>query len=291
MAFSSFQHARWAYRLLILLVPCLFSCAVPPNNADLIRLRTMKDQAFAGDAESQYQLGLYYTANARWAWDKARGYGWFLDAAEAGHADAQFMVGMCRLLGQGVAQSDVEAVVWLTRAAEQGHSRGQYQLGKLYLDGTGVGPDAAWGRYWLEQAAWSGHAPAQFLLAAVFSKGLGGEKSLPEAWVWLSRSQQGGSKEGQAALRNLTPSLSARELAVGRQLLAQQEEPAADRLYLRPKIRYLQSVLNASGFAAGSEDGRSGAQTEEAISLFLQKKKLPAETTIDQLIASLRGSS
>ena len=284
------QHRSRSLICLVFLFPFLFSCAVPQNNADLIRLRTLKDHAYAGDSESQYQLGLYYTANNKWAWDKARGYGWFLDAAEAGHADAQFMVGMSHLLGQGAKQSDTEAVRWLTNAAKQGHSRGQYQLGKLYLDGTGVDPDVLWGRYWLEQAAWGGHAPAQFMLAAIFSKELAGEKNLPAAWAWLSRAAQAGHSEGKTALQNLTPTLSSAELADGRQLLVKNEKKEADRLYRRSKIRYLQSRLNANGFAAGREDGLAGSQTEEAILRFLQQKKLPPDMTIDQLIAYLRGS-
>jgi len=290
MNFPFARDRRLFWRWLLLLLSFLSGCAGSLSNADLIRLRSLKDQAYAGDALSQYQLGMFYTANARGAWDRSRGCSWFRDAAEAGHADAQYMVGMCHLLGQGATQSDVEAVNWLTRAAGQGRSRGQYQLGKLYLDGTGVKADLPWGRFWLEQAAWGGHAPAQFLLAAVYSKGLGGEKNLPAAWAWLSRAAQAENADAKAALQNLTPTLSATELAAGRQLLAGSEQPAVDRLYLRPKIRYLQTMLNAAGFVAGPEDGLSGTRTTAAIAEFLRQKKLPADTTIDQLIAYLRGS-
>ena len=268
----------------------LAGCSVSQNNADLIRLGQLKDQAFAGDTESQYQLGVHYTTSTQWRWDKARGYGWFREAADGGHADAQYMVGMCYLLGEGVAQDGTVAVTWLAKAAQKGHRRSQYQLGQLYLDGNGTGKDLLWGRYWLEQAAWAGHPHARLVLAALFSKGVGGQKNSAAAWAWLVRAKRSGIDEANAALEKMTSALSETEKQRGRHLLKTAAKTDHTGLYLIPKIRYLQAKLNQIGFSAGVEDGSRGVQTRSAVQQYLLKKELPRETSIDQLIASLRGS-
>lgn len=268
----------------------LSSCSVLQNNSDLIHLRNLKDQAFAGSPEAQYQLGIHYTTNGQWDWDKARGYRWFLEAAEAGYPDAQYMVGMSQLLGRGTTQDEAGAVIWLTRAAEQGHSRSQYQLGQAYLNGTGTVKDTPWGRYWLEQAAWAEHPQAQFLLAALFKAGLGGQKNLSEALFWLRRSDKNGNKEAEIAVRKMEPTVSEEEKQRSYKLLKRIGKVGQDGLYQVPKVRYLQTRLNAMDFAAGVEDGEYGSMTQQAVDQYLQNKELPRDTSIDALIRYLRGT-
>jgi len=289
MTFLSFYKKIRYFVWLALMALVISSCSVPQNNSDLIHLRKLKDQAFAGDPESQYQLGIYYSTNGKWNWDKTRGYGWFLEAAEAGHEGAQYMVAMSQLLGQGTKQDETGSVQWLKQAAEQGHSRSQYQLGKVYLSGSGVKKDSPWGRYWLEQAAWSKHPQAQFLLAALFKKGLGGEKNLPEAWSWLKRAEKNGNKDARVALQKLTPTLTETEIQRGAQLLQKTEKENQDILYVTPKIRYIQTVLNKMGLSAGMEDGEYGLKTQAAVEQYLQKNELPRDTSTNQLIRYLRG--
>lgn len=289
MLFLSLHKRVVSFACLALLVPLITSCSVSQNNSDLVHLRTLKDQAYSGDPVSQYQLGIHYTTSEKWRWDKARGYGWFFKAAEAGHADAQYMTGMSLLLGQGVSQDEKAAEVWLALAAEQGHRRSQYQLGLHCLGGKES--DSIWGRYWLEQSAWADYSEAQFLLAALFKKGLGGQKNLSEAWAWLKRAVQNKNKDADTALKKITPTLTQTETQRGIKLLKVAEKKGPKGLYLKPQIRYLQTMLNRMGFAAGPEDGESGQQTQKAIRLYLQKKELPRDTSIDQLIGYLRGKS
>lgn len=287
MIFPKTVHSFFWLGLIALLIS---SCSVPQSNSDLIHLRKLKNQAFAGNPESQYQLGIHYTTKGKWGWDEARGYSWFLKAAEADHPDAQYMVGMSQFLGRGTKQDEPRAVTWLTHAAEQGHSRSQYQLGQAYLNGTGIEKDSTWGRYWLEQAAWADHPQAQFLLAALFKKGLGGQKNLPEAWAWLKRADHNGNNEAKTALQKLTPTLTESEKQRGNQLFKKVGKADQDGLYQKPKIRYVQTALNAMGFSAGSEDGNFGPMTRKAVEQYLQKRKLPHGTSINLLIGHFRGS-
>ncbi len=275
----------------LLLLCLLLSCSAPQSNSDLIYLRKLKDQAFSGDKESQYQLGIHYSTKGKWRWDKKRGYGWLLDAARAGHADAQYMVGMNNYLGLGTQKDFTKAAAWLERAANQGHERSQYQLGQIYLNGSGVEKDPSWGRYWLEQAAWAGHPDAQLYLAALFMKGIGGQKNLAESWNWLKRAEKNGHKSAQKALQNLAPSIGEQERNAGDRLTQKTGATDAGGLFRTPKIRYLQTILNNTGDNAGREDGETGPRTAAAIQSYQQKNKMPRNTNIDQLIARLRGNS
>ena len=275
---------------LCLLVLILISgCATTHDSAEQLKIQQLKDQAVNGDTASQYQLGVYYTTENQWPWEKALGYGWFMDAAKAGDIDAQYMVGMGNLLGRGTLKNTEKAITWLTQAADQGHGKSQYQLAQIYLNGRGVSKDILWGRYWLEQAAWSDHPDAQFLLSALFRKGVGGSIHHPEALVWLNRAAQNGQKYAQKALPKLTHELSEKERLQAKKLALQSETKGENVLSTTPKIRYIQAVLNQKGFSAGTDDGVWGVKTSQAIDQFLLENKLPRDTTIDQLLLYLRG--
>lgn len=277
--------------LLGLILFLVSGCSVPQNNSDLLQLRKLKDQAFAGDIESQYQLGIHYSTRGKWSWDKSRGYGWLLDAARAGHTDAQYMVGMSQFLGRGTKKNRLGAMDWLEQAAAKGHPRSQYQLGQIFLNGTGTVKDPPWGRYWLEQAAWAGHAEAQFFLAALFSKGIGGQKNVSETWNWLKRAEQNGDQSAKLALEKITATLSEQQIQTGKKLLQKTGAKGQNNLYRLPKIRYVQTLLNAKGFSAGAEDGESGRKTEAAIRQYMQKNKMPHSSPIDILMDQLRGKN
>lgn len=283
------KNLMFIFCFLILLTFLLVGCTSLLNTTDSSHLRQLKDQASVGDPESQYQLGILYTTEGQWSWDKAKGYRWFLKAAEAGHVAAQYMIGMDKLLGQGTGQDEAGAILWLTRAAQQGHHRSQYQLGQAYLNATGVEKDLLWGRYWLEQAAFGDHAPAQLLLAALFKKGLGGQKDDAEAWAWLTLSERNGNNEAKLALKNMSPLLSKTEKQHGNQLLKRVGKIDKDNLYLQPKILFIQTSLNHMGINAGKEDGVSGLNTQQAIDVYLLQKKLPRDTSINNLMRYLRG--
>jgi len=269
----------------------LCGCSLPSQVPDTEQFRLIQNRAYAGDPESQYQLGLQYTINSQWAWDRARGYEWFSAAAERGHAEAQYMVGMGKLLGRGTMYDEEGAVELFRRAAEQGQARAQYQLGMAYLNGKGFVKDRPWGRQWLEQAAWNGHKQAQFILAALFAKGVGGQENPAEAWRWLEKSRLSGQAQSAMALEKLQQSMTSSDRKAGKVLLAQQPHIDADGLYSNPRMRYVQTMLNRLGYQVGSEDGLPGPQTDAAVAAFLLANKLPRETQIMQLVESLRDKN
>ena len=281
-----------AYRLtaLMALLIMLWGCLPSGRVSNREQFRLIKERAHAGDPESQYRLGLEYTVNSRWAWDRARGYRWFAAAAESGHADAQYMAGMGKLLGRGTPNDEQGAVEMFRRSARQGQERAQYQLGLAYLDGRSVVKDRPWGRQWLEQAAWTGHREAQFMLGALFAQGVAGQENLVEAWRWLEKARLSGQAQAVAALERLQERMTQSELDNAKVLLVQQARIDDDGLYENPRLRYVQTMLNRTGYRAGLEDGLPGPRTDAAISSFLSAKELPRETQIMQLVETLRGT-
>ena len=265
----------------------LCGCAQLSGLPQTLQVQELQHKAYAGDLDSQYQLGMQYTINGKWNWDFTRGYKWFFSAAEQGHVDAHYMVGMSKLLGRGTDLDREGAVHFFSFAAEKGHMRAQYQAGNAYLNGAGIEKDASWGRQWLEQAAWNGHQYAQFLLAALFSGGVGGQTNNAEAWRWAKKASQNGLERADKALQNLEEKMSAEELANGKSLL-KREARFEGELHKVPRIRYIQTVLNQRGYDAGVEDGMEGLRTRSAVAKFVRLNNLPQNIQRSNLIDFLR---
>jgi TPR repeat protein len=79
----------------------------------------------------------------------------------------------------------------------------------VYRDGAGVAADPTEANRWLRRAAESGNPDAQLELAAV----LEADKSIVDAYTWYVIAWQAGKTEAESAIRRLTPSLSAPEIA------------------------------------------------------------------------------
>jgi Sel1 repeat len=80
--------------------------------------------------------------------------------AEAGDAESEFLVGIDYATGRGVAKDEVEAVKWSRKAAEQNYARAQYNLGVYYAFGQGVAKDEVEAyRWFLGHGGW--HHPRQ----------------------------------------------------------------------------------------------------------------------------------
>ena len=88
--------------------------------------------AEAGDAESQYGLGMMYGNGFGVSMDDALAIKWYGMAAEQGHSGAQCNLAVMHQNGWGVPQSEEEAVRLFTLAAEQGVSEAMVALGRHF---------------------------------------------------------------------------------------------------------------------------------------------------------------
>jgi len=88
--------------------------------------------AEAGDAESQYGLGMMYGNGFGVAMDDALAIKWYASAAEQGHPGAQCNLAVMHQNGWGVPLNEEEAIRLFTLAAEQGVSEAMIALGRHF---------------------------------------------------------------------------------------------------------------------------------------------------------------
>ena len=78
--------------------------------------------------------------------------------AEAGDAPTQFNLGLMYLDGVGVPQNSEQAMEWFRKSADRGYAKAQYNLGALYAVGRGVRKDLITAHMWMNLCAASGDA-------------------------------------------------------------------------------------------------------------------------------------
>ena len=78
------------------------------------------DRAVQGDAEAQYNRGMYYTMCKTKDYPEAAK--WFRKSANQGFAEAQHKLGVLYDGGKGLPQDYSEAAKWYRKAADQGHA-------------------------------------------------------------------------------------------------------------------------------------------------------------------------
>lgn len=166
--------------------------------AEIARSRRLADQ---GDAQAQFDIGIYYAkglGGAKDDWEAAK---WYRKAAEQGHADAQSNLGDCYDEGKGVEQNHSEAVKWYRKAACQGHAGAQFNLGDYYAKGKGGAADDWEATKWYSKAAEQGHVAAQYNLGVCYAKGKGvEEKDDTKAVKWYRKAAEQGLAEAQYEL-------------------------------------------------------------------------------------------
>jgi TPR repeat protein len=124
-------------------------------------LESLRVKAGAGEAEAQFDLGLYLYDQRR---EYAEGKEWLRRSAENGHPRGQYWYAWILHLNKEF----VEAAKWFRRAADQGHAEAQWRLGTYYHGGRGGLPkDLATAAEWYRRAVAQGHEGAKVQLAQV----------------------------------------------------------------------------------------------------------------------------
>jgi len=171
-------------RLPISIFLFMILCLGSPARAD--EFSELKSRAKSGDADAQYNLGIFYdnkegkTRNARQAVN------WYTKAAEQGLASAQFNLGRMYVNGKGVTQDVELGVAWQLKAAEQGLASAQFAIGKRYLSGVDLAQDNQHAQDMFFKAAEQGLADAQNQLGAMYFKGEGIPKDIVQAHKWFN---------------------------------------------------------------------------------------------------------
>lgn len=132
--------------------------------------------------------------------DPVAAMGWFTKAAKAGDADSQFELGLGYHTGNGHPKSQVMAAWCWHQASLQGHVGATSNLGNIYKDGDGVikNPERAVALW--ERAADTGDGIAMLNLAGCYLEGMGKPKDEDEAVRMLDKSFQAGRVEALGML-------------------------------------------------------------------------------------------
>ena len=129
----------------------------------------IKQDAEAGSAESQFELGKMYEHGRNLPENKSEAVKWYKLAAAQGEHRAQNNLGKLYIIGEGVEKDTVEGERLLTLAADAGRPKAQYGLGILYLGLWENCPDSnkneELGRKYLQKSAEQCFEPAIQLLA------------------------------------------------------------------------------------------------------------------------------
>ena len=167
---------------------------VPTDTPEIAALRA---EANAGDAFSQYNLGVMYRDGDGVPRDYAQAAAWTRKAADQGLAVAQYNLGMIYATGQGVPKDDAQAVAWTRKAAEQEDAPAQYNLGVMYATGQGVPKDDTQAVAWYRKAADQGLAVAQHNLGLMYATGQGVPQDYVESHKWRNLAASRASAENQ----------------------------------------------------------------------------------------------
>ncbi len=126
-------------------------------------LSIIKQDAQRGDAESQYELGMfYYEGDMGLKEDKTEAVKWLRKSADQGMPEAQHNLGVAYHEGSGgLPQDEAEAFKWWRKAADQGFAESQYNLGIIYSSGVIVKPDIQEAKKWFQKAADQGDEDAK----------------------------------------------------------------------------------------------------------------------------------
>jgi TPR repeat protein len=180
---------------------------VPPapiqqTSASLFAEQTFAEalyKAEAGDAKSQFNLGVMYSIGKSVPIDDLMAFKWYEKAATQGFAAAQYNLGLMYDEGDGVPKDHAKAFEWFQRAAALGDADAQTALGLMYNRGNGVPKDYSKAFDWFQKAALKGDATAQLALGTMYSLGEGVSKDEAKAVEWYRKAAIQGNAAAQTA--------------------------------------------------------------------------------------------
>jgi len=142
---------------------------------------------------------------------------WYRVSADAGEASSQYNLGLMYLDGKGLDKDSTEAAKWLRKAADQDNAGAQNLLGILYETGDGVETDVQEAAKLYQRSADQYNADAQYSLALLYANGNGLDQNFVEAYKLLALAAEGGNQQAPAVLTQVTDAMAPDELSQARE--------------------------------------------------------------------------
>jgi uncharacterized protein len=140
--------------------------------------------------------------------------------AEAGDADSQFGLGMMYANGFGVELNDALAFKWYGLAAEQGHARAHCNLAIMYQNGWGVAPDEEKAISYYKLAAEGGDVPSMTALGRYYAMDFSAEYDPVQAYKWFSLADLLEDRDAALKREVIAAKMTAAQIAEGEELVA-----------------------------------------------------------------------
>jgi hypothetical protein len=157
--------------------------------------------------------------------------------AIAGNAQSQFEVGVRYLAGEGAPRDHAEALVWLEMAANGGHTKARYNLGVMYRTGFGVQQNDTLALQWFDLAARQHDAEAQYQIALMYKEGVSVPIDMVKSYAWAHNAARQGHVGAIALRENLLRVLTPPQIADGQMFAREWSAGGADKSPAAPAAR------------------------------------------------------
>lgn len=163
-----------------------------PQAAQLAGFEQVINEARAGDAKAQHQVGVKYFEGSEVKKDYVESAKWFTLAAQSGYAESQYNLAQLYESGTGTEKNLKKAEGLYEKAAAQGYVDAMYRLGVLHYNQNNLGQ----AKPWLEKASERGSAPAQQQLGLIYYY----QKNEAKAFEYFTKAADSGEVSAQANL-------------------------------------------------------------------------------------------
>jgi len=158
------------------------------------------DKAINGDAEAQFNLGIYYENRNESGVKLQLAVELYTKAANQGHAGAQNNLAVLYRSGKGVKRDEDLAFKLYMKSAKQGEAVAQRNVASLYSTGVIVEQDHEKAIKWYKKSALQGDSISQYCLGFYYFKGSEINQDYKEAVKWFKKSAKQGYALAQHAL-------------------------------------------------------------------------------------------
>lgn len=257
---------------------------------------TLERAAELGDRVAQYELGMQYLGESRYA-EAANAIGM---SASQGLPIAQYRLSKLHEKGLGLPRDLAAARQWTEKAAEGGNVAAMHDLAVYYADGEGGPQSYARAAEWFRKASEYGVLDSQYNLGVLYRQGLGLTADPAEALFWFSVAAEQGDAGAPEQVRALLTEVDADTARAVRDRVtgwspARSDGPANGEFGRQPwqgggadRVRAVQLALSALGYDAGTPDGVFGPATQEAIRQYQAQAGLTETGTLTtELVNSL----
>ncbi|MCI4643962.1 MAG: peptidoglycan-binding protein [Hyphomonadaceae bacterium] len=259
---------------------------------------TLERAATEGDRIAQYELGVQYLSDSRYA----EAANMISLSAEQGLPVAQYRLSKLHEKGLGLPRDLAAARQWTERAAAGGNVAAMHDLAVYYADGEGGTQSYASAAEWFRKASEYGVLDSQYNLGVLYQQGLGLTADPSEALFWFSvaaeKGDMGAPEQVRAMLARVDGS-AARSVRdrVQAWSAATPNGPANGEFGRQvwqggggERMRAVQTALGALGYDVGAPDGVFGPATRDAIRQYQAQAGLSETGTLTaELVDSLNA--